>query len=217
MLNAWNRYEVPIRAPPIPDLVAMALAWYCVRAGDLGAAFLMLAGFDGFLRTGELLSLWISDVGVDASGGLIKLSHTKSGQRHAAFEASTMRSSLVAKMFRIFVSRLPPGTNLNSYIFAGPAYRFYRLFEAGLEWLGVADLGFKPYSLRRGGATAFYRACGSMEMTLERGRWSSARVGRIYINDGLAKAVELQIGGEIWKRIRVKADALRLWISQEVE
>ena len=81
--------------------------------------------------------------------------------------------------------------------------------------LGVADHGFKPYSLRRGGATAYFRASGSMELTLERGRWSSARVGRIYINDGLAKAVELKIGGEILRSLQVKADALRLWLSQE--
>ena len=29
-----------------------------------------------------------------------------------------------------------------------------------------------------------------MEATLDRGRWSSARVARIYVNDGLAREVE---------------------------
>ena len=76
-------------------------------------------------------------------------------------------------------------------------------------------MGFKPYSLRRGGATAFFRATGSMEKTLDRGRWSSARVGRIYINDGIAKEVELRISDEIYKRIAIKAEALSIWLSNQ--
>lgn len=46
--------------------------------------------------------------------------------------------------------------------------------------------GFRPYSLRRGGATWIFQVTGSMETALVKGRWGSARVARIYISDALS-------------------------------
>ena len=64
LLNAWHRYEIPMRAPPMPVEVLLALAWYFIRMGHFGGAVLLLIGFDCFLRTGEMLSLIISDIAV---------------------------------------------------------------------------------------------------------------------------------------------------------
>ena len=99
-------------------------------------------------------------------------------------------------------------------------------------------MGFRPYSLRRGGATAFYRATCNMAATIERGRWATIRVARIYINDGLsfafglilslnnkhattkhvyvymfksdglAKEVELALTPEAERRLRLRAESL---------
>ena len=75
----------------MPVEVAASLAWYFVRMGHLGGALLILIGFDCFLRAGELLSLIIDDLSFNAAGlGVVRLAHTKSGKRHAAFEASTI-------------------------------------------------------------------------------------------------------------------------------
>ena len=98
------------------------------------------------------------------------MAHTKTGQRHAAYKAATIHDPVVAKVYRIFQRSLPAGTNTEHYIFAGSAKSFYQLFDDGLKWLGVSELGFKPYSIRRGGATAYYRRTKRMEETLERGR-----------------------------------------------
>ena len=77
-LDAWKRYEVPLRTPPMPAKVLLGLVWFCVRKRQLGMAFPLLASFDAFLRTGEMLSLYLSDVCLDHSGrGIIKLAHTK--------------------------------------------------------------------------------------------------------------------------------------------
>ena len=54
-------------------------------------------------------------------------------------------------------------------------------------------MGYRPYSLRRGGATASYRVTANLQTTIERGRWASARVARIYIRDGLGLESELDI------------------------
>ena len=74
-------------------------------------------------------------------------------------------------------------------------------------------MGFKPYSVRRGGATAYFRATRNMEAALDRGRWSSARVARIYLNDGLAREVELQLSAVVRDRLHVFAAALSLWLE----
>mgnify|MGYP003333833097 CR=1 FL=1 len=193
LLSCWSRLEVPSRAPLLPALVAVALShWLCAK-GHHEAAFLILAGFDGFLRTRELLSLTWRDVRVDGDGGgVISLAHTKVGQRSAAFEACVTHDTVVCELYRLARRRRTAGTSEDFYIFPGSEARFYALFAEGLKALQMGGFHFRPYSLRRGGATAYYRATRNMPATIERGRWSTLRVARIYINDGLAKETELQ-------------------------
>ena len=162
-----------MRAPPMPVQVALALAWYFVRMGHLGGAFLILLGFDGFLRTGELMSLIIADIKIgDEDTGVVRLEQTKTGQRNAAFEATTINDPLCVHLFRRYLRELSPSTSHRNFVFLPKPYVFYDLFKKGLTWLGLDSYGFQPYSLRRGGATAYFRATRSMEATLDRGRWA---------------------------------------------
>ena len=87
------------------------------------------------------------------------------------------------------------------------------MFKAGLKWLGLEEYGFLPYSLRRGGATAYYRATKNMEATLH--RWASQRVARIYVNDGLAREIELRFTPEVASRLGVMVSAFRLWLHSQ--
>ena len=129
----------------MPVHVAIALAWYFIRIGYLGGAFLILVGFDCFLRTGELLSLVISDVQFGtSSSGVIKLAHTKTGQRHGAFEATTVNDPACARVFSAYLRSLPPVTSQRNYIFAPKSHVFYSIFKAGLRWLGLESFGFQP-------------------------------------------------------------------------
>ena len=45
---------------------------------------------------------------------------------------------------------------------------------------------FRPYSLRRGGATHIFQCSGSMGLAMLKGRWQSSQVARIYISNGLS-------------------------------
>ena len=63
---------------------------------------------------------------------------------------------------------------------------FRKVFSSLLEELDISDWGFRPYSLRRGGATEHFRAFNSLSATAVRGRWASPKMARIYLNDGLA-------------------------------
>ena len=156
---------------------------------------------------------WTDVLITPGKGGVISLTHTKGGQRTAAFEASVILGPMVEALHaRARAGRLP-GTAEDGCIFSGSDQHFYKLWHNCLEALGLQELGFRPYSLRRGGATAYYRACHSMESTIERGRWANYKVARIYINDGLAKEVELRLPTAILadckKRMRALISALQ--------
>ena len=209
LLSCWSRLEVPCRAPPLPALVVAALSQWFDERGLASLAFLIAAGFDSFLRTRELLSLTWADVQVDTNfSGVISLAHTKVGQRNASFEASVILDPLVGRLFLRAQAAREPGTGDDFYIFAGSEERFYDLFKDALAALGLSSFGFRPYSLRRGGATAYYRATRNMPATIERGRWATVRVARIYINDGLAKEVELRLPEALASPLRRRAQTL---------
>ena len=163
-----------------------------------------------------MLSLIISDVIVGGDNtGVVRLAHTKTGQRHAAFEASTFNDPIRGQLFRVVRRSLPGHTHANNYIFRSKVHVFYALFKKGLRWLGLEKHGFQPYSLRRGGATAHFRATRSMEAALDRGRWSSARVARIYLNDGLAREVELQLSSRTRQPLSRMSAALACWFRSQ--
>ena len=68
--------------------------------------------------------------------------------------------------------------------------------ERNLESLsatGLDDHLFRPYSLRRGGATSYFAKHASLDRLLIAGRWQSSKTARVYINEGLAILAELQL------------------------
>ena len=71
--------------------------------------------------------------------------------------------------------------------------KWRQLFNHALEKLGVASFQFRPYSLRRGGATFFFQHHGSFDKLLLQGRWAAAKTARIYLNEGLAQLSEMQV------------------------
>ena len=52
---------------------------------------------------------------------------------------------------------------------------------------------FRPYSLRRGGATFWFAKHGSFDRLLVQGRWQAPRTARIYINSGLTALAEATV------------------------
>ena len=150
--------------------------------GHYDFAFLFAVGFDSFLRTRELLSLTWEDVRVDGDTGVMSLAHTKIGQRTAAFEASVINDAMIPPLFRRARAARASGTSEQFYIFAGSEAWFYEFFTLAINELGLSKFGFRLYSLRRGGATAYDRATADTRATIERGRWASLRVARIYLS-----------------------------------
>ena len=82
--------------------------------------------------------------------------------------------------------------------------KFRLLFKKLLSSFNL-DGNYNVYSLRRGGATAYFFKTGSLDQTLTIGRWECASTARIYIQQGAAEASELKL--EKLQRIQLQKAA----------
>ena len=188
---AWDRIELPARAPPLTVLFLQALAGAAIEIGCPRFACGLLVAFHSFLRTGELLSLRRTDVTFSRScrSAILNLHFTKGGVRRNQQEIVSLDDPTLARwLFRI----LAPLSAGDTLIEQRP-YVFRKLFSDLIQVLQLNGFGFKPYPLRRGGATHHYRTFAEINATSVRGRWSDIRTARIYITDGLARLQELQV------------------------
>ena len=189
LFKAWGKLELPNRAPPLPELVLTGMVGLAFSLGRHDLASLLLIGFGGFLRTGEILSLRSNMLNFDWQTGtlIIALPESKSGLRFGVQEVVTIPDRGILRLVWLFVCHLPPGGAL----FTGSAQRFRDDFQRLLVGLGFGDRSYRPYSLRRGGATAELRRGTPLDNLMLRGRWSSLSTARIYLNEGLSLLAQL--------------------------
>ena len=201
LYTIWRKYEVPCRAPPLTQDITLAMAGWCMMHGELTMCALLLLGFHALLRTGELLLVRPCDFLLDESQGLVSLPKSKSGVRNNALETVSLHDPITIEALRAVIdrqTRMGYG-KLPLWQKSGTAFRM--LFAKVLTKLEVAHLAFRPYSLRRGGATWEMQSHGLMEKCLLRGRWKNSNVARIYIQDGLSLLPKLTLSWEAKRRI----------------
>ena len=102
-------------------------------------------------------------------------------------EVVTIDDAILAKWLARLTRTLLPGDPLVDM----SQQKFRALFTDLCKTLRITHMCFKPYSLRRGGATYHYRRFGNLDRTMLRGRWACLRTARIYITDGLATQQEI--------------------------
>ena len=197
----WRKFEVPCRAPPLTQDITLAMAGWCLRHGEMTMCSLLLLGFHALLRTGELLAVRPCDFLLDSDQGLVSLPRSKSGLRNNSLETVSLHDPITIEALRAVIEiQDRNGCNkLPLWQKSGTAFR--ALFGKVLEKLGIQHLSFRPYSLRRGGATWEMQAHGLMERTLLRGRWKNSNVARIYIQDGLSLLPKLTLNWDAKLRI----------------
>ena len=190
LLKTWTTHEVPNRAPPLPLEVLHAMVGYATFKQNCRLALSFLLGFHGLLRTGELLQIKGSQVSIRSPRGpaVISLGLTKSGKRQGAAESVTIYVEDVCRRLYQWVQNSP-----SNQLLAGPAHQWRKEFSAVMSVLGFSQWDFRPYSLRRGGATYLFSNQSNFDRLLVAGRWQSAKTARVYLNEGLSVLAELSL------------------------
>ena len=183
LLKAWHMNEIPNRAPPLPEHLLQAMVGWSIFHGHVTFGISLLLGFYTMLRTGELLGLRSSHMvaSPEQQQVLISLGLTKGGKRQGAAESVVLGHEpavlLVKQWKTLTVASTPLARSPGSW---------RGLFTECLEALDLGQFGFRPYSLRRGGATFWFSKHQSLDRILVQGRWQAQKTARIYINEGLA-------------------------------
>ena len=190
LMKTWTVQETPNRAPPLSEKVLHAMVGWSRFHGHHSFGLSLLVGFYAMLRTGELLALQARHIQMSSrvSPAVLSLGLTKSGKRQGAAESVTLGELSVLKALWHRKHNVSGHTFLTS-----KPHQWRQLFNSCLEGLKIQQWDFRPYSLRRGGATFFFIKHGSLDRILVHGRWTAVRTARIYINSGLAMLNDIQI------------------------
>ena len=189
LLKAWHVNEIPNRAPPIPEIILQAiLGWAIFHEHHLFALSVAVC-FYGMLRTGELFDVTLKSLFMTKrmAPAVIALGLTKAGKRAGASESITLRVDEVLRrlwQWRVLGKPLKLVSSPTSW---------RSLFAKCLTALKLDHLQFRPYSLRRGGATFWFQKHGSFDRLLIDGRWQAPKTARIYLNEGLALLAEMKV------------------------
>ena len=190
LVKTWQRLEIPHRVPPLPEDLLHAMCGYFLNLGDAQMSLALETAFYGVLRTGELLQMCAQHISVSSrlDCAVLSLGFTKTSQRTGAADSVTIRLESLCRKLSAWKSRSKPGDKLVPV----SDYHFRKAFDSSLTALRMQSWGFRPYSLRRGGATMYFAKNPQMDWLRLMGRWSSDRTVRVYVNDGLAQLAEMR-------------------------
>ena len=190
LMKAWVSHEIPNRAPPLSVDVLYALVGYCLFKEWATFGLSLLLGFHALLRTGELLKVQANHVSIAGPKGpaVISLGLTKAGKRQGAAESVTVHSEDVCRRLYQWKSQVS-----RTALLTGSAHQWRNKFNDVLKAVGFDSIDYRPYSLRRGGATHYFTLHGRFDSLLVLGRWQAAATARLYLNEGLATVAELSL------------------------
>ena len=190
LLKTWHINEIPNRAPPLPEHVLRAMAGWAFFKGHFTFGVSLLLGFYTMLRTGELLGLRSSHLLCTGKQRqvLISLGLTKGGKRQGAAESVILGFAPAVSLVKAWMNAVSSATPLAK----NPA-NWRSLFNEALLALQLEKFGFRPYSLRRGGATFWFTKHHSLDRILIQGRWQAQKTARIYLNEGLAVLAAMKL------------------------
>lgn len=186
LFSIWRKLEAPNRAPPLVERVVLSWAMYAVEHCNLEFACMILLGFYALLRTGEMLKVTPNDLIIGQNSAIVTLIDTKTGKRNAAQEVVAFEHPVALEILRALIEIRKEQYLQHLPLWSKSAQAFRNQFSHHCSRFDLSGHLFRPYSLRRGGATHMFQQCGSMEQCLLKGRWGSSKVARVYLMDGLS-------------------------------
>jgi hypothetical protein len=205
LYGTWTRNEPPVRAPPMSIPVLQGLCGLAYHRGEVQLAVSLLLGHHCLLRTGELTGVLKRDLQFDVAKStvMVSLGYTKTGKRSGRREEVLCDDPGLAQLLWEVCRRLDhhaPLCGATAYGFRRKFHQLCRSTEIGRR------LGYQPYSLRRGGATALWEAERNVDHLMMRGRWSSARTARQYVEESAVEFTRREIS-------RTESKCLQDWAA----
>ena len=196
LLKTWTTQEVPQRAPPLTYPILKAMVGWSIFNHEYSFGLSLLVAFHGLLRTGELLALQAHQVHMTSvrQPAVLSLGLTKSGKRVGAAESITLTDSDVLKWLWEWKLHCKE----HEFLTAKP-HIWRQMFSRCTQELKIQEWSFRPYSLRRGGATSLFVKTGNLDRVILAGRWTALKTARIYLNSGLAMLADLTIPSQLLK------------------
>lgn len=190
LLKTWGINEIPNRAPPLPEHAVLAMAGWAFFHQHFAFGISLLVAFYGMLRTGEVLNLTNADMFMTSirSPAVLSLGMTKGGKRQGVAESCTLTPQVVLQWVWHWKKCNTPHAKLCQ---SSSSWR--AMFSKCLTALNLDSFQFRPYSLRRGGATWWFSRHGSLDKLMVAGRWQAVKTARLYINEGLAVVADLKL------------------------
>ena len=191
LISAWQKNELPQRCTPFNILVLKAMCGVAISRGLTSMALCMAVGFHGILRTAEIYLLTVKDFPFHPSmcTCVLSLPFTKSGTRFNTVESVVLDDEAIIRRLAEYFRGMPP----DALVFDGGSRKFRTLFDEFVNTLLLPrNLLYKPYSIRRGAATEFFLATGSLSRTAVRGRWQNEKTCRIYVNESMSELGEIK-------------------------
>ena len=206
LYGTWCKNEVPSRAKPLLARQVLAMAGYALEEGDQSMAAGLLVAFNGFLRPCEaMLTSGQCTFDLDQGTCHINLGLTKGGKR-AGIPEHVIIDDLEAVHL---LAQVLAGRAKGKALFPRKTPCFRAGFKKLLGKIGADPQRYKPYSLRRGGATHHWHVLGNLSRTTLRGRWRHQQTCRIYIQDGVAMLEQLRLSARELKLIAKGCALLR--------
>ena len=211
-IRVWRRERPYKRRRPLNPYL-----WKCIvlgllsRGGTpgadawlwLGTAVLVLAGFVGLARPGELDDMLICHIGlpgdVRIGGGKMAVLLVQSPKNRAQMGETqfiAIENKAVIRWLRWWVAGRKP------YEKAFPRYSdVSRCFKEVAAQLGLESLRFTLGSLRTGGATAHFRQFRNLATLQYLGRWSNPGTLAYYLQETMSEHLTTQIPSQAIDRL----------------
>ena len=200
----WDSLEVACQAAPLTAFMLFAFVEEAFRRTWSDFAYLMILMFLAFLRTGEAMQLSCKHVLVTSTGVSIIVEQSKGAQRaNVSAEEILISDALAVHVALRLLRDKRPGDSL-----AGVSHHSFRACWGQLvQHFQLGSHNFQPYSLRRGGATHFFRQTGHLNQTLMIGRWKHLSTARLYLKEAQAAQQSLVFSPSVQAHLLSSSDA----------
>lgn len=141
------------------------------------------------LRAGELLKLQCNHVLLSDASVVVQLGYTKTGLRRAIDENVVIHDEVAISLISSWIIVRRVTNNSNSFVWPLSSTDFRNEFRRLVSFFKLPS-SFRPYSLRRGGATHDFQTFGQMERTLLKGRWGASAAARHYVQEGFSEILK---------------------------